>query len=314
MSGPISISVITPSYNQGKFIELTIHSVLGQNIDSLEYMVVDGGSQDETLSILRRYGDRISWVSEPDHGQAHAVNKGIAATNGEIIAWINSDDIYYRGTLAQVVEFFFSHPNVDVLYGDAHHIDVNSAQLVPYDTEPWDANRLKERCFLCQPAVFFRRRVVEKFGGLDESLYYCMDYEYWLRLAFAGVEFAYLPVVLAGSRMYPENKTLSNRTAVHEEIINMLAKKFDKIPPAWLFRYVHLEVLERYGWERRDDQARRGAWLYQWLLLRNLFLAFLRWRRHLSADFYSMVLAEIRSKIGLALKPVQGEKDAHGSN
>jgi glycosyltransferase involved in cell wall biosynthesis len=291
MSGNTSVSFITPSYNQGKYIGRTICSVLEQNIANFDYVVMDGGSKDETLDILRQYENHLTWVSELDQGQAHAVNKGIATTTGDIVAWINSDDVYYSGALKRVVEYFDLHPDVDVLYGDAYHIDKDDEPIARYNTEPWNKDRLKETCFLCQPAVFFRRRVVERYGVLDETLNFCMDYEYWLRLAGAGAVFEYMPIALAGSRMYPENKTLSNRVATHEEAIEMLARKFDKIPAVWLYRYVHLDVLERRGWDATNDT------LYQWQLIWHLFLAFLRWRKRLSTDFFMMSLQKVKSRL-----------------
>lgn len=291
-AGSSFVSFITPSYNQGKYIERTIRSVFDQNIMDFEYVIIDGGSRDETLDILRRYEDRLSWISEPDYGQAHAVNKGLAKTRGDIIAWINSDDIYYPEALMRVLSYFDEHPEVDVLYGDAYHIDTNDLPISLYNTEPWNVDKLKEICFLCQPAVFFRRRVVKLCGGLDENLHFCMDYEYWLRLAGAGIVFDYIPVVLAGSRMYPGNKTLSNRAAVHEEAIEMLSRKFDKIPSVWLYRYVHLVVLEHRNWDKTNDA------LYMWQFVWRLFLAFLRWRKKLSMDFLLMLFQKIKIRVG----------------
>jgi glycosyltransferase involved in cell wall biosynthesis len=276
----VSISVITPSLNQGDFIERTLNSVLDQHIPELEYVVFDGGSNDETLDILRRYKDRVRWVSEPDHGQAHAVNKGIAATKGEIIAWINSDDIYFPGTLAKVQQYFTENPSVDVLYGDAFHIDLNDNRFEPYPTELWDFERLKIFPFLCQPAVFFRRRVVMSFGGVDESLHFCMDYEYWLRLAMGGTLFAYMPEPLAGSRMYAENKTLSQRVPVHAEINDMLKKKLGKVPARWLFGYATVFVDERYNLN--------GIGRLTFIFMQSL-LASIRWNHGISRDFFILI-------------------------
>ncbi len=237
----MKVSVITPSYNQGQFIERTLQSVANQRSQDfeLEHVVFDGGSIDDTVSILRRFVHPIRWVSKPDKGQTNAVNMGISATDGEIIGWLNSDDIYYPNAIALVVKYFIEHPDVDVVYGQADHMDEDDFVFESYPTESWDFERLKETCFICQPALFFRRRVVGENDLLDESLDFCMDYEYWLRLGKAGVKFAYLDERLAGSRLYPANKTLGNRVRVHKEINDAMKRLFVRVPDRWLINYAH---------------------------------------------------------------------------
>ncbi len=251
-----SLTVITPSFNQAQFIRRTIESVLSQGIPALQYLVFDGGSTDGTPDILREYADRLTAVVEPDGGQADAVNKGLARATGAVIGWLNSDDVYYPGASASALDVFASHPDVDVVYGEADHIDREDRVLEPYYSEPFSYERLKDVCFLCQPAVFFRRSVVDRFGPLETGLHYCMDYEYWLRI-LAGRPPFFLRTKLAGSRLHAETKTLGSKEAVHREIIEMLARKFGVPPSRWIHNLAHVIVRERGLTRDTPEQDRR---------------------------------------------------------
>lgn len=273
----MKVSIVTPSYNQGQFIKRTLLSVASQTGAEIEHVVFDGCSTDNTVEVLKNFSPTVRWVSKKDKGQTDAVNQGIRATDGEIIGWLNSDDIYYPGAIAHVVKYFARHPEIDVVYGMADHIDIDDNAFESYPTEPWDFERLQETCFICQPALFFRRRVVEQHGLLDESLNYCMDYEYWLRLGKAGVRFGYLEKKLAGSRLYKDNKTLGARVKVHKEINNMFKKMFGKVPDRWLFNYAHAVV------EGKTNQAKFPR-LFVINLLVSTVLAAWRWNGSMSAD------------------------------
>lgn len=273
----MKVSIVTPSFNQGKFIERTLRSVANQNGAEVEHVVCDGGSTDNTVEILKRFSPRVRWISETDKGQANAVNKGISSTDGELIGWLNSDDIYYPGAIDHAVSFFRSNPHIDLVYGMADHIDHEDHAFEPYPTEPWNLKRLKETCFICQPALFFRRRVVEKHGLLDESLNYCMDYEYWLRLGGAGLRFAYVEEKFAGSRLHADTKTLSSRVEVHQEINDMLKKKFGLVPNNWLFNYAHWVAAQR-----SPEDRNRTLFLFKVAAI-SLY-AELRWNHRISAQ------------------------------
>lgn len=282
----MNISIITPSYNQGRFIERTIQSVLSQSMPNLDYIVVDGGSSDQTIEILKKYESQIRWLSEKDKGQTDAVNKGIQLTSGEIIGWLNSDDIYYPKALQTIYDYFTTHPEIDVIYGDANHIDENDAVLEPYNTENWDIERLKQVCYLSQPAVFFRRSVVERFGLLNDNLQYCMDYEYWLRLALKGARFAYIDQPLAGSRLYLETKTLSFRKEVHREINDMLKTHLGRVPDRWLSNYAYA-VVDTADLKPDDSRQRTRA------LAVKTMLAALHWNKWISKSLLSVCVKQL---------------------
>lgn len=232
------ISIITASLNQGKYIKKTLDSISSQkNIYfNIEHIVMDGGSKDETSNILRNYESNFNfkWFSEKDNGQSNAINNGIRLSSGEIIGWLNSDDMYFEDTISIVVDFFDKHKDVNVLYGRADHINEDDQFLNEYLIEKWNLERLKQNCFICQPSVFIRRSFIDKIGLLNENLNFCMDYEYWLRIASYGDTPTMLDKKLSMSRMYGANKTNLFKHAVHVEIVNMLFQKYGKVHIKWI--------------------------------------------------------------------------------
>jgi glycosyltransferase involved in cell wall biosynthesis len=181
------VSIVTPSYNQGPFIEETIRSVLLQGYPDLEYIIMDGGSTDGTEEIIRKYGPWLAfWVSEKDHGQSHAVNKGWQQSTGEILAFLNSDDIYLPGAIPQAVESLSQANDCAMVYGDGIWIDEASHFLKLQQSGPLDArDLLTGTCSynIPQPTAFMRREALQTIGGLDESLHMAMDYDLWVKLA-----------------------------------------------------------------------------------------------------------------------------------
>jgi glycosyltransferase involved in cell wall biosynthesis len=249
----VLVSIVTPSYQQARFIERTLESVARQDGD-FEHIVMDGGSTDGTVEILERWRDRISFSSGPDGGQTAAINAGIARARGEVLAYLNSDDVYYDGAVAAAVAAFERDPSADVVYGDAVHVDAGDRIIGTYPTEEWSIERLKLVCFLCQPAVFFRRRVIERFGPFDARLNYCMDYEYWLRLGMRGARFVHIPMRLAASRVHDATKTRTRTRQVHTEINSMLRERIGSVPDNWLWNYAHA-VLDARGVARSTNRS-----------------------------------------------------------
>lgn len=200
--------MVTPSLNQGRFLRHAIDSVLAQTSVPVELLVMDGGSTDETLDVLATYGDRIRWVSEPDDGQSDAINKGFALCRGEILAWLNADDVYLPGAIERGVAELEHHPRADLVYGRGAILDAEGRETGPFaGIEPFNLWRLLHGLdYVLQPATFFRRAAFEAVGELDRDLHYAMDWDLWIRLAGHG-EVRFIDQVLAGSREYGDTKT-----------------------------------------------------------------------------------------------------------
>jgi glycosyltransferase involved in cell wall biosynthesis len=217
-SSPL-VSIVIPSFNQGKFIEQTIESVLAQDYFPLEILVIDAGSTDNTIEILHKYDSipELTWISEPDKGHADGVNKGISKVKGEIMAWLNSDDVYYsRSTVNTVVRSFQNYPNIDVIYGDSAVISDDSKLLRFFLLPRYSKNRIERGNYISQPAVFFRTRVV-KSQKLDGSLI-GLDYEYWMRLGVQGFTFFHINVILAADRHYSQRLSVLKKDLINSQM------------------------------------------------------------------------------------------------
>lgn len=208
------ISIVTPSFNQGKFIEETIRSVIFQNYPNLEYIIIDGGSTDNTLSIIKKYESYITyWVSEPDRGQSHAINKGIEKCTGEIFNWLNSDDWYLPNTFFNVVAAFIKDPSIQVVSGYEHHIHIDGTVVEDKGTFlEKTLEKTIECCQVTQPSTFFRAEVIKKVGLIPEDIHYIMDGEMWVRfLLLYGQNSVYKHhMPLAYFRLHENSKTVSN--------------------------------------------------------------------------------------------------------
>jgi len=183
---PVSpiVTIVTPSYNQAAFLEYTIRSVLAQDYTPVEYMIVDGGSTDDSVDVIQRYADRLAWwVSERDAGQAEAINKGLRRARGEIVAWLNSDDLYLPGAIQQAVAAFQKDPAVGMVFGDAITIDAQGKPLSLLSFGDWNLLDLLSFRIICQPAVFMRRAVLEKSGYLESTYHYMLDHHLWIQMA-----------------------------------------------------------------------------------------------------------------------------------
>ncbi len=230
-----TISLVTPCLNQGKFIRATIESVLSQGYPNLDYRVQDGGSTDETLVVLRAYEPRVPYVSEKDRGQADAINRGLSHANGEILGYLNSDDILCPGALAAVGEAFASDPDLVFVWGRAGYLDEAGNAVSPYLVRPDAIERLADACFIAQPAAFFRRKVRDEIGLFDESLHHTLDYDYWLRIAerYPRSKMRFLDRELAGCRMHADAKTVAGWARALDEIFALVKRRTGYVSLWW---------------------------------------------------------------------------------
>lgn len=205
------VSIITPSFNQGKFLEETILSVLNQDYPRIEYIIVDGASSDNTIEVAKKYESRLaSWVSEPDKGQTDAINKGFGLATGEILAWLNSDDVYYPGAVSEAVKYLLDHPQIGMVYADLDFIDEKGRVIGKFNAAQTDLPKLRRGyVHIPQPSAFFRADLWKKVGPLDSSFFFAMDYDLWTRLAAAS-EIKYLPgKSWAKFRLHSDGKTIN---------------------------------------------------------------------------------------------------------
>ena len=216
------VSVITPSYNQADFLEDTIKSVLAQDYPAIEYLIIDGGSTDGSVDIIRKYKSELEWwISEPDEGQAAAINKGMMRAKGEIVAWLNSDDLYLPGAVSRAVAEFQSQPQLGLVFGNAVTIDADGCPIRELIFPDWQLEDLIGFRIICQPAVFMARELYEQVAGLDLNYHFMLDHHLWIRIAsLAPIQ--HIPSMVAAARHHEAAKNVSQAAAFGRESLEIL--------------------------------------------------------------------------------------------
>jgi len=257
----MKITIATPSYNQGIFLAETIESVIRQEGDfAIDYIIIDGGSSDNSVDIIKSYaallqrgewpvkcqGVKYRWISEKDKGQTDALIKGFRMAEGEVLAWLNSDDTYLPGALQKAADFFRDHRDTGLMYGDACYCDAVGAIIGNYRTEEFDLGKLASANIICQPAAFFRKDVFETVCGLDGTLHFAMDYDLWIRI---GRHFLcrYVPCLLATYRLHEASKTISRDTLLRnsEESLAVTIRHFGWAPLTRVYTSCRILCLAR---------------------------------------------------------------------
>jgi glycosyltransferase involved in cell wall biosynthesis len=269
------ISIVTPSFNQGIYLEDCIRSILDQEYPNLEYFIIDGESSDESVHIIREYESRLSgWVSEPDQGQSDAINKGLKWASGDLVAWLNADDYYLPGALQTIAQAYKQYPGAPFYFGDGLRVDEKKSQkknFFPDGSVSFDRPALINGLnYILQPATFIRRLALEEAGYLDINLHYSMDTDLWIRLSARG-EPVPIQVVLAASREHGSTKTATGSFKRLEEL-RLVAEKHSGTPitPGYLCYF--LDTLERYTREHEADypSSYRETLLVFWTVTANL--------------------------------------------
>ena len=249
------VSIVTPSFNQAHFLEATIRSVLEQDYSEIEYIIIDGGSTDGSFEIIQKYAHQLAgWVSEPDHGQTDAINKGFGRARGQILAWLNSDDTYQVGAVREAVEFLQNNPNVGMVYGDANYVNEDGHIIGRFPAAQTDYRRLRRGyVHIPQQASFFRSNLWGQVGPLDPSFYFAMDYDLWVRLARL-TELRYQPRPWANFRLHSHGKTFAADDRCWPEMLRVHFRDggrwLDVLPVKYLVRRL-IAPLWRYRLARR---------------------------------------------------------------
>jgi len=257
------VSVITPSFNQGSYLEETILSVLNQNYQNLEYIVIDGGSTDNSVQIIKKYEDRLAfWISEKDSGQSEAINKGFERATGEIVCWINSDDILLPDALNKVVNYFENHKDVDFLSGYTVMINENSSiysSVFTIRQKKWYAKR--GIYYINQPSMFWKRKIFETTGLLKEDCHAQMDKELLIRIFKNNFKFGHLGEMLAGFRMHEGSKSSEgNHSAIEKRdklvLYQLYGPEYAQIKPKLFYRLI-------YGFEKLFQGVYFKKWAFE---------------------------------------------------
>ncbi len=256
----MKVSSVTPSLNQAAFIQATIRSVLDQGYPDLDYIVVDGGSTDGTLDILRRYSSRLRWLSEPDRGQADAINKGFRLATGDVLAYLNADDLYLPGTIDRVTQYLAAHPATNWVYGDCRLIDEAGRPLGHLRAPEFNQGRMIQRGeYIPQPAAFWKRTAAAAVGEFDAALRYAMDYDYFIRLGRYAPGHR-LDAELACFRLQPASKTISSEEKHWRETL-MVSERYGLKPWTawyWIRRFRHWGLRALPGPVQRWVRKRMG--------------------------------------------------------
>lgn len=284
------VSIVTPSYNSGAFLRKTIESVLSQDYPNIEYLVIDGGSTDETMAILEEYKGRLEFTSGHDNGPADALNRGFARAKGALFAWINADDEYLPGAVGTAVRHLQAHPEFDVVYGEGVWIDEEGSELGRYPTSsPYRERMLEEDCGICQPTAFFRREAFLAVGGVPLEYGLCFDYAFWIRLS-RRYQFLAVAEIMARSRMHSVNITLARRGEVMKQNMLLLRSEFGFVPVKWVYGY--LSFL-RDGRDQYFEPLRDSVLIYLSSLPVGVFYNYRHFWRYLAEWFSNVRFATI---------------------
>jgi len=256
MTEPLRVSIVTPCYNSGATLEATIQSILNRTYPHIEYIIMDGGSRDETAQLAARYADRLTFVSEPDRGQSDAINKGWRRSTGHIVAWLNADDQYLLDTVERAVTWFTTHPETLWLYGTAESVDERGRPFAYRNySAAWDYAALTAvGCYINQPSVFLRRAILAEFGDIETDLHFCMDYEYWLRIG-RKYPAQYVPEVRA--------RVIRTRTTKTESGGVSRLREFEGVARRYGAADLPSGAQHEWGWvflEEALKQAQQGRW------------------------------------------------------